>query len=193
MKPNIPMTLATLAFATPAFAVQTERTTTTIYVGGHFEVRDYDQPTKYVFIGAIRVAEITGSLSTNQRLQRLRLYSGWNLCSLAVSGPSPAGGAEAISAAYQWNAGTGDYSHVTLGQTLAAGTVRLGEICHEGPQASLPRPARVGRIRCLCFESPKAELIQLCAEQSTEIHRSTWAGCCGAEGSAGPPMNGARS
>jgi RHS repeat-associated protein len=103
--------------------VQGGGVTTTIYVGRHFEVRDHDQPTKYVFDGSTRVAEITGSLSSNLRVQRLRLYSGWNLCSLAVSGPFPATGAEAISTAYQWNSGTGDYSRITLGQSLAAGTV----------------------------------------------------------------------
>ena len=41
--------------------------------GKHFEVRDHDQPTKYVFNGASRVAATTGSLSTNTRIQRLRL------------------------------------------------------------------------------------------------------------------------
>src|SRR5439155_25321273 len=40
---------------------------------------------KYVFNGATRVASITGSLSANTRIQRLRLYPGWNLCSLAVT------------------------------------------------------------------------------------------------------------
>ena len=115
--------LAAQALCNSALLVQGGGVTTTIYVGRHFEVRDHDQPTKYVFDGSTRVAEITGSLSSNLRVQRLRLYSGWNLCSLAVSGPFPATGAEAISTAYQWNSGTGDYSRITLGQSLAAGTV----------------------------------------------------------------------
>jgi RHS repeat-associated protein len=106
-----------------AFAVQGAHVTATIYVGRHFEVRDHDQATKYVFNGATRVAEVTGSLSANLRVQRLRLYPGWNLCSLAVSGPFPASDAEVISAAYQWNQITGGYSPVSLGQTLSAGTV----------------------------------------------------------------------
>jgi RHS repeat-associated protein len=96
---------------------------TTVYVNRSFEVRDHGQPTKYVFNGATRVAEITGSLSTNLRIQRLRLYPGWNLCSLAVTGPFPASGADGISGVYQWNPATDDYSQVTLGQTVAAGTV----------------------------------------------------------------------
>jgi hypothetical protein len=53
----------------PALAVET-----TLYVGKHFEVRDHDQPTKYVFNGNTRIARITGSLSTNTRIQRFRLY-----------------------------------------------------------------------------------------------------------------------
>ena len=115
--------LAAQALCNSALLVQGGGVTTTIYVGRHFEVRGHDQPTKYVFDGSTRVAEITGSLSSNLRVQRLRLYSGWNLCSLAVSGPFPATGAEAISTAYQWNSGTGDYSRITLGQSLVAGTV----------------------------------------------------------------------
>ncbi len=115
---HVSLVLVSSALAMPGGSV-----TTTVYVGLHFEVRDHDQPTKYVFNGATRVAEITGSLSPNPRVQRLRLYPGWNLCSLAVSGPFPASGAEAISAAYQWNAARGDYSQIALGQTLTAGTV----------------------------------------------------------------------
>src|SRR6185436_8981169 len=60
---------------------------TTIYVGKHFEVRDHDAPVKYVFSGNTRVARVTGSLSANERIQRLRLRTGWNLVSLAVTAP----------------------------------------------------------------------------------------------------------
>jgi hypothetical protein len=47
------------------FAAAQSRAETTLYVGKHFEVRDHDQPTKYVFNGDTRIARITGSLSTN--------------------------------------------------------------------------------------------------------------------------------
>src|SRR5438046_10391776 len=104
--------IATLAGCSSALAAASGPTTTTIYVGRHFEVRDHDQPTKYVFNGATRVASIAGSLSTNTRIQRLRLHPGWNLCSIAVTGPFPASGGENITAAYQWKAATGDYSPV---------------------------------------------------------------------------------
>jgi RHS repeat-associated protein len=117
------MAAAVVALLQSSASAVSGRVSTTCYVGRHFEIRDHDQPTKYVFNGSTRVAAITGSLSSNMRLQRLRLFPGWNLCSLAVSGAFPASGAEAVAAAYQWNVGTADYSPITLGQTLAAGTV----------------------------------------------------------------------
>jgi RHS repeat-associated protein len=120
---KIALALAALVLTGIKLAAEVRKESTTIYVGQHFEVRDHEQPTKFVFNGSTRVAAIIGSLSANPRLQRLRLFPGWNLCSLAVSGPFPASGAEAIKTAYQWNHGTADYSPVTLGQALAAGTV----------------------------------------------------------------------
>lgn len=102
--------------------------TTTIYVGRHFEIRDHDQPTKYVFAGQTRVAEVIGSLSNNVRVQRLRLYPGWNLVSLAVTVQDLAGQLGAnqpgvVRAAYQWNPSSGEYSSLAPGQTVSAGTV----------------------------------------------------------------------
>src|SRR2546426_5320500 len=114
--------IATLAGCSSVLAASGS-TTTTIYVGRHFEARDHDQPTKYVFNGATRVASITGSLSTNTRSQRLRLYPGWNLCSIAVTGLFPVSGGDLLSAAYRWKPATGDYSPVAPGQILSAGTV----------------------------------------------------------------------
>ncbi len=58
-----------------------------LYPDQRFEVREHDEPTKYVFSGSIRVARVTGSLSTNPRIQRLRLGPGWNLLSLAITAP----------------------------------------------------------------------------------------------------------
>src|SRR5205814_5603577 len=56
-----------------------------LYPDKYFEIREHDAPTKYVWNGNTRVARVTGSLNTNQRLQRLRLWPGWNLCSVAVT------------------------------------------------------------------------------------------------------------
>ena len=58
---------------------------TTLYINKYFEVREHDAPTKYVWNGNTRVARVTGSLNTNVRVQRLRLWPGWNLVSLAVT------------------------------------------------------------------------------------------------------------
>jgi RHS repeat-associated protein len=104
---------------------------TTVYVGKHFEVREHDQPTKYVFNGGTRVARITGSLSTNTRIQRLRLRAGWNLVSLAVTAPYfldqlrdfTDGPAPVIQALYRWQPATRDFEEVAPGAGLMAGTV----------------------------------------------------------------------
>jgi RHS repeat-associated protein len=109
------------------------RPTSVAYVGKHFEVREHDEPVKYVFNGDTRVARITGSLSTNNRIQRLRLYPGWNLVALAVTAPDLlhqlSGGASSASplaagaVAFRWNPATGDYSALADGHTVPAGTV----------------------------------------------------------------------
>ena len=75
--------LAALALF-PGWAASGGQTTSTVYIGQHFEIRDHHQPIKYVFNGQTRIARITSSLSPNTRIQRLALYTGWNLCSLAV-------------------------------------------------------------------------------------------------------------
>src|SRR5690349_13927306 len=84
--------------------------TTTLYVGRHFEVRDQDQPVKYVFNGETRIAHVTGTLSTNVRLQRWRLRAGWNSVSLAVTATNLQGQLQQfangvqplVSAMYRW-------------------------------------------------------------------------------------------
>ena len=99
---------------------------TTTYVGSHFEVREFDAPTKYVFNGDVRVARVTGTLSANTRVQRFRVATGWNLLSLAVTAAN--GGAQLAAggntlAQYQWNPTTADWVVVNPAQTLPAGAV----------------------------------------------------------------------
>ncbi|MCZ7639101.1 MAG: hypothetical protein M5U12_25450 [Verrucomicrobia bacterium] len=99
---------------------------TTLYINKYFEVREHDAPTKYVWNGNTRVARVTGSLNTNVRVQRLRVYLGWNLCSLAVSSPSPLWGegrGEVLSAAFHWNPATLGWDEVMPTATLPAGAV----------------------------------------------------------------------
>jgi RHS repeat-associated protein len=105
----------------------------TVYVGRHFEVRDHEQPVKYAFNGETRVARLTGSLSSRQRLQRIRLHTGWNLIALAVTAPDllaqcqpfPLGDGTTplLLEIYRWQPSTAEYRAVTGGETVAAGTV----------------------------------------------------------------------
>jgi len=98
---------------------------TTIYVGQHFEVREHDQPTKYVFNGNTRVARIIGTLSANIRIQRLRLRPGWNLLSLAVSAsnlPEQWQASGLVTSVFAWDAQTGGYAPLSPG-SVPAGTV----------------------------------------------------------------------
>jgi RHS repeat-associated protein len=91
-----------------------------IYPGEHFEVREHDQPVKYVFNGAVRVARVTGSLNTNVRVQRLRLYAGWNLCSAAVDGATLS---MDPGTAFQWNPTGNSWVPVEPNDIVAAGKV----------------------------------------------------------------------
>jgi RHS repeat-associated protein len=111
------------------------RVTTTVFIGRNFEVRDHDQPVKSVFNGDARVARVTGSLSPADRVQRIRLRSGWNLVSLAVTAEDVmgqlsrgSGGEEgplgdAGMSVYQWQPAAGEYLSVAGGATVEAGTV----------------------------------------------------------------------
>jgi RHS repeat-associated protein len=102
---------------------------TTIYVNKYYEVRDHDAATKYVLEDETRIAQVTGSLSANRRLQRLRVRIGWNLCSLAVTATnaltqlSPAGPLPVLSAAYKWDPQASKFALIADGETLPAGTV----------------------------------------------------------------------
>lgn len=98
----------------------------TIYVGKHFEVREFDAPTKYVFNGETRVARVTGTLSPNQRVQRLRLHAGWNLVSVAVTaahGGAQLGATGKTEGIHRWNPLGRSFVAVTPEETLEAGTV----------------------------------------------------------------------
>jgi RHS repeat-associated protein len=101
------------------------------YPGRYFEVREHDEPTKYVFNGATRVAHVVGSLSTNERIQRVRLRTGPNLIALAVTAANLAGqlrtelagSGTVIKGLYRWSEITGGYVSVNDGQTVEAGSV----------------------------------------------------------------------
>jgi RHS repeat-associated protein len=91
------------------------------YINKYFEIREHDAPTKYIWSGLSRIARVTGSLSGNLRVQRFRVYPGWNLCSLAVSGPLAA--SETISEAFRWNPATLGWDSLILPASLSSGSV----------------------------------------------------------------------
>ncbi len=100
--------------------------TTTHYINRYFEIRDYDQPVKYVWQGETRVARITGTLTaTATRTQKLRLQRGWNLVALSVAGTQaqldPATHA-VIDEATWWNAASSAYTPLrAAGPAVPAG------------------------------------------------------------------------
>ena len=110
-----------------AHATNLDPRITALYINKFFEVRDHDAPIKYVWNGNTRVGRVTGSLNTNFRVQRLRLWPGWNLRSLAITGPLSASGAEGqgevVSAASRWNVAAQDWESVATNITLPSGTV----------------------------------------------------------------------
>jgi RHS repeat-associated protein len=101
---------------------------TTLYINKYFEVREHDVPAKYVWNGNTRVARVAGSLNTNFRIQRLRLWRGWNLCSLAVTGSlfpfvKEGHGEEVIQSAFRWSSTTQGWESMATDTTVPAGTV----------------------------------------------------------------------
>jgi RHS repeat-associated protein len=68
------------------FALSTNnQEVTTSYPNRYFEVRELDEPIKYVWDGGIRVARINQSVgAVGERVQKLRVFRGWNLLHLVV-------------------------------------------------------------------------------------------------------------
>lgn len=110
-----------------------------LYPDKNFEVREHDAPTKYIWSGNTRVARLTGSLTTNPRVQRFRLWPGWNLISLAVTVENLVGQLRAsasrsatgkdnqseavLRAAYFWNSLTNNWQPAIGYSSLPDGTV----------------------------------------------------------------------
>ncbi|MBA4386928.1 MAG: hypothetical protein C0404_03040 [Verrucomicrobia bacterium] len=108
---------------------------TTTYVNKSFEVRENEQPVKYVWNGNTRVARITGTLSAvSNRVQRFTVWPGWNLLSIGVGAADAAaqigvtnGGVEVTSSVveccYRWLSVTQDWQQVCMDDPLPAGSV----------------------------------------------------------------------
>lgn len=105
----------------------------TFYVSPLYEVRPTASPIKYVWNGSSRIARISGSLSGNLRVQRLRLAAGWNLVALAVTvpdllqqlpfGPPPNGSGPRVEAAYRWDQQAQTFVALTPNDAGTAGSV----------------------------------------------------------------------
>ncbi len=64
---------------------QNGRTDQTLYVDKYFEYRPNRAPVKYVFGGPTRIAQVTGTIDPQRpRLQRIWLFEGFNLITVAV-------------------------------------------------------------------------------------------------------------
>lgn len=101
----------------------------TLYVTPNYEVREFDQPIKYVFDGESRVARITGTFEPEApRIQMFRLHAGWNVFSPAVESPDIAlqiaeqsDGLESIG--HRWDPTGNEYTPIELSDNLGAGDV----------------------------------------------------------------------
>jgi RHS repeat-associated protein len=103
-----------------------KETQSTVYVDQYFEVRPNNVPTKYVWNGNTRVAAATGPFSTNQLIQRLSLWTGWNLCALYLSVANAGQQLNAegrVELAFRWNASANSMETVAQDDALSAGTV----------------------------------------------------------------------
>ena len=98
--------------------------TGTLYVSRLFEVRPHDEVVKYVFADGERIAQITGRLNATNRLQRLRLFPGWNLGSLTLDVPHLTGNlGESVDGVRVWNALTKTFDEIGSAGSAAHGSV----------------------------------------------------------------------
>nr|WP_226895456.1 SpvB/TcaC N-terminal domain-containing protein [Luteolibacter marinus] len=100
-------------------------TDSTFYINRYFEIRPGEPPVKYVWNGDTRVARITGTVSSPQRVQRLRLLAGWNLAGLNVAvdpGAFDPASHPDLDEAKWWDADTREWQTLPASEPLAAGT-----------------------------------------------------------------------
>ncbi len=126
---------------------------TALYPSSHFELREARQPTKFVFFGRGRAAEVTGSLDpTASRIQRVWLRSGWNLVSVAVDAQDTAarldiGGA---TVGYRVEPSSGALQLLDSGSAIPAGSLvwllatSPAVLSLVGSYAGAPDPAGAG-------------------------------------------------
>jgi RHS repeat-associated protein len=108
---------------------ETAPSKTTLYLDKYFEVDESGQGTKYVFFGNRRVASVTGMLNPPaERVQRFRVFPGWNLLSLSVEATDALdqmglGSDASIQAVFQYIPATRQYAPLDSGDTLPKGSI----------------------------------------------------------------------
>jgi len=104
---------------------------TNIYVNKNFEIREGYQPVKYIFYDNNRVARIIGTLDeSSQRIQRFRMFKGYNFISIAVDPDynqnlSEMSISDNIVCAFQWIKETKKYEIFDLNTPLKKGFILI--------------------------------------------------------------------
>jgi hypothetical protein len=96
---------------------------TKTYVNKYFEVRENNAPTKYVWNADTPVSRVSGSLSLNARVRRVRLFSGWNLISIALKAFESDNLRIVSTNSFRWTQSALDWNPVLRSETLGSGTV----------------------------------------------------------------------
>jgi RHS repeat-associated protein len=102
-----------------------EEPQTTLYVSRNFEIRPNNEVVKYVFDGNRRVAQISGRVNAGERMQRIRLFQGWNLAALTLDVPAvgQALQSQGVDAVRVWNPVTKSVDEPAILEGLSGGTV----------------------------------------------------------------------
>ena len=120
------------------------------YVAKYFEVREGEQPVKYVFDGGRRIARAVGTLDASaERTQRFRFAPGWNLAALGVEATDAAvqlgvGSDSRIIALVVWEPETGEYLPPEESDPMAASDIfwiHVDEPLHAQVTGMLPADA----------------------------------------------------
>lgn len=99
------------------------------YVAKYFEVREGEQPVKYVYNGDDRLARVLGTLDPGaERIQRFRFAPGWNLSAMGVEASDASaqlgiGLSPLLAGAYLWDPESGDYVELDSASPLPGGSV----------------------------------------------------------------------
>lgn len=104
----------------------TSETAHSRYINRYFEIRDDEQPTKYVWNGNARTAQITGTLDPEQkRIQRIRLFPGWNLfvAALDVEAESVVPDNDSGEMMFQWNPDRKRFERSSKDDSIPAGAL----------------------------------------------------------------------